>query len=640
MLKQSQMAQASLQTKAEVFADCSSKSPSESAEHDSAWNCVVRLVTAQAAARPHAVALAAGEEVLSFADLERRSNQLAHHLMSVGVATDQPVGLCMERSPSMVVAALAILKAGGAYVPLDSSMPAERLNFMLQDAGAGVLVTRGHDAQKVSTGGWIVMDLDRHAEQIAACSSGEIDCVIQGENLSYVIYTSGSTGQPNGVEITHAGLSNLVSWHCKAFQVKPQDRASHQAAVGFDAAVWEVWPYLAAGASVHMPEQSLSRDPKALRDWLLAEKISITFLASPLAEQMLALEWPRPCSLRILLTGADTLHRRPSSDLPFILVNNYGPTECTVVATSGTVLPGDDSIQPSIGRPIDNAQAYIVDEQMQQVAVGIAGELCIAGAGLARGYHNHPELTARRFVANPFGSLPGDRLFRTGDLARYLENGEIEFLGRVDDQIKIRGFRIEPNEIIKALREHPQVETSTVLARENQDGEKRLVAYIVLAPGIEPSAAALRQHLRVSLPDYMIPAGFVRIESLPLTTNGKIDRAALPFPNPGNMLQEEEFVAPAGIVQERLAVIIASLLHMQRVGANDNFFLLGGHSLLGTQLITRINESFGVELALLQLFDHPTVAEISHEVEKLILDKIERSNPTNSSATGTNQSVA
>jgi acyl-coenzyme A synthetase/AMP-(fatty) acid ligase/acyl carrier protein len=389
-----------------------------------------------------------------------------------------------------------------------------------------------------------------------------------------------------------------------------------------------------------LPDQSLGCDPRALRDWLSAKQISITFLASPLAEQMLALEWPRPGSLRILLTGADTLRRRPSPDVPFTLVNNYGPTECTVVATSGTVLPEDDSKLPSIGHPIDHARAYVLDEQMRQVPAGTAGELYIGGAGLARGYHNRPELTTNRFVPDPFGFRPGDRLFRTGDWARFLESGEIEFLGRVDDQIKIRGFRIEPNEIIGALRQHPDVEASTVSARENQDGDKQLIAYIVFTPGAIPSAALLRQHLSQHLPDYMIPAVFVRIESLPLTPNGKIDRAAIAVPNDGNILQENEFVSPEGIVQPRVAAIIASLLRTERVGANDNFFLLGGHSLLGTQLITRINEAFGVELTLLQLFDHPTVLEISHEIEKLIFDKLERSNPTNQDAQATNQSVA
>jgi len=628
------------QPKSRLFVAYDSAAIGEREKPESGHAPVPQLVAEQAAARPQAVALRAGKEVLTYADVEHRSNRLARHLQTLGIRPDYPVGLCMERSPAMVVAALAILKAGGAYVPLEPSLPAERLNFVLRDAGVRVLVTRNRETEKIPAGDWIVLDVNKQADQIAACPSSAFPCPISGDNLAYVIYTSGSTGQPKGVEVTHAGLANLVSWHCRAFQVTPQDRASHQAALGFDAAVWEVWPYLTAGASVHIPNEAVRLDPAALRDWLLAEQISITFLASPLAERMLTLEWPRPCALRTLLTGADTLQRRPSPEIPFILVNNYGPTECTVVATSGTVLPGEDSLPPSIGRPIDNIQAYILDEQMRPVPAGAAGELYLGGAGLARGYRKRPDLTAQKFVANPFSSRPGDRLYRSGDLVRSRENGEIEFLGRVDEQIKIRGFRIEPNEIVRVLREQPQVEASTVIARENQGGEKSLVAYVVLAPGAELTAAGLRQHLRRQLPDYMVPTSFVRIGSLPVTANGKIDREALPFPDAGNTLREEEFVAPKGAVQQRLAAIIASLLHVERVGANDNFFLLGGHSLLGTQLITRINEAFGVELALLQLFDHPTVTEMSHEIEKLILAKLEPSSAPNLTATGTNQRLA
>jgi acyl carrier protein len=313
--------------------------------------------------------------------------------------------------------------------------------------------------------------------------------------------------------------------------------------------------------------------------------------------------------------------------MPFALVNNYGPTECTVVATSGTVAPSEveflSTARPSIGRPIDNTQIYIVNEKMQEAPAGTAGELCIAGPGLARGYHKRADLTLQKFVPNPFSSLPGDRLYRTGDLARFLPNGEIEFLGRLDEQIKIRGFRVEPGEIVATLNELPGVEASTVVARENPVGDRSLLAYVVLAPEAKITAAALREHLRKKLPDYMVPAAFVRVEALPLTPNGKVNRAALPAPVDGNLLVEDNFVTPQGMVQQRLAGIIAALLHVERIGANDNFFLLGGHSLLGTQLIARVNESFGVELPLLQLFDHPTLAEMSDAIESLILLKLE-----------------
>jgi amino acid adenylation domain-containing protein len=611
------------------------------AENCSPPRTVPEMVAAQAVATPDATALVAGAEELSYAELDRRSNRLACYLASVGIGPDQLVGLGMERSPAMVVAALAILKAGGVYVPLDATLPADRLDFILRDAEPRVVVTADGLAAKLPSGDWRVVDVNFQAVEITAFSCEPVECPATTENLAYVIYTSGSTGQPKGVEITHRGLANLVSWHVRAFEVTQNDRASHQAALGFDAAVWEIWPYLAAGASVHIPPESCRTSPEAMRDWLQTEQITITFLPTPLAERMLLLKWPNQTALRILLTGADTLHQRPSSDLPFALVNNYGPTECTVVATSGTVAPRDASSPyssnqstnwlPSIGRPIDNTQIYIVNEEMQQVSAGTVGELCVAGAGLARGYHKRADLTLQKFVPNPFHSQHSangnshswDRLYRTGDLARFLPNGEIEFIGRLDEQIKIRGFRIEPGEIIIVLNEHPDVHASTVVARENRSGEKSLVAYVVLVPVATLSSNTLRAHLMKRLPDYMVPAAFVRMEALPVTANGKVDRAALPAPCDDNRLGEDNFVAPSGPVQERLAVILAALLHVERIGANDNFFLLGGHSLLGTQLIARVSEIFGVELPLLQLFDHPTLAEMSDAIETLILAKLE-----------------
>ncbi len=380
------------------------------------YSVVPELVTAQAVAAPNAIAVFAASEVLTYAELDRRSNQLAHYLKSLGVGPDALVALCVGRSPAMVIAALAILKAGGAYVPLDSTLPAERINFKLRDADVGVLLTEGASAVKLPKGSWQFVDLQKQADEIAKFPCDALPCSVTEENLAYVIYTSGSTGQPKGVEITHGGLANLVVWHRRAFHITPQDRATQQAAVGFDAAVWEIWPYLAAGASVHITPESCRTNPEALRDWLVAQNITITFLATPMAERMLLLQWPERTALRILLTGADTLHHRPGAGLPFALVNNYGPTECTVVATSGIVAPGSQKELPSIGHPIDNTQIYIVDERMHELPVRQAGELCIAGAGLARGYRNRPDLTAEKFVTNPFSSKPGDRLYRTGRL--------------------------------------------------------------------------------------------------------------------------------------------------------------------------------------------------------------------------------
>ena len=582
---------------------------------------VPQLVERQAASTPEAIALAADSEVLTYAELNRRANRLAHLLQAMGVGPETVVGIYLERSPAMVMTALATLKAGAAYLPLDKATPSERLSFILRDARVPVLITCSSLVGRVPSGNWQVLNLDDlHSELMAGqAEAPAIDLAPQ--SLAYVIFTSGSTGQPKGVEITHASLQNLLHWHCRAFQVTSADRASHQSGLGFDAAVWEVWPYLAVGASVYIPDEKVRNNAEALRDWLVQQRITITFLPTVLAEAQLLLDWPAQTALRILLTGADRLYRRPSAKLPFQLVNNYGPTECTVVATSAAVLPAEsESSLPSIGREIDNVEVYILDEHMKPIEPGGAGELYLGGIGVARGYRNRPELTVRSFVVNPFSTEK--RLYRTGDIVRRLPDGEIEFLGRLDEQIKIRGHRIEPGEIVAVLNSHPAVKSSVVAAREDDFGEKRLIAYVILANDFCPTAANLRLHLKKLVPDYMIPAEFVEIHSFPLSSSGKIDRSALPTPSHDNRLPEEDFVAPQHIVELRLAEIIGPLLHVDRVGTNDNFFLLGGHSLVGTQLLTRISQTFGVEMSLLSLFDHPTLAGMSKEIERLILEKI------------------
>jgi len=587
--------------------------------------CVVELVALQAEANPGAIAVSAGTEMLSYGELDRRANQLAYYLRSLGVGRDVAVGLYLERSPEMVLAALAILKAGGAYIPLDPVQPVARLAFMLKDAEARVVISTEALAQRLPAGPWQVLTLDGDAEKIAAQPEVKPESKTLQDDLAYIIYTSGSTGQPKGVEVTHAGLSNLVAWHLKAFQVGCKDRASALASLGFDAAVWELWPYMASGASVHLPEERIRSDAKALRDWMISERITVAFAATAMAENLMQLDWPKTASLRFLLTGADTLKKYPSSGLPFVLVNNYGPTEGTVVSTSGVIAAGSSSNQPPpIGRPIDGVQVYILDESQQPVADGAVGEIYIAGAGLARGYRNRPDLTAERFVANPFSAEAGARLYRTGDVARRLPDGQIAFLGRIDEQVKIRGYRVEPSEIATVLGQHSSVQTGVVVAREGVPGEKELVAYVVLSAGAKLNAGELQDHLRKRLPDYMIPAEFVAIPGIPVTANGKLDRKALPRAI-GSKPHAETYVEPRTAVEEELVRILAPLLKLDRVGVNDNFFLLGGHSLLGTQLIARIGETFGVDLTLLKLFDHPTVSEMSSEIEELILLKVENS---------------
>lgn len=585
---------------------------------------VPELVAAYAERAPDALAVAAECNALNYGELNSRANQLAHHLRMLGVGPEILVGLCLERSVDFVVAALGILKAGGAYLPLDPATPKARITAVLKSAQVSVVITRRTIAEGLAAGNWRTLAMDADWPAIARQSSGSPAIELTTGNLAYVIYTSGSTGEPKGVEITHGSLSNLIFWHRKAFGVTPVDRATQLASPGFDAAVWEIWPYLTAGASVHIPEQLAICAPAALRDWLVSQRITISFAPTALAERLMTLAWPTEVSLRTLLTGADTLRHYPPNDLPFMVVNNYGPTECTVVATSGPVLSRQrpDHVPP-IGRPIDNTQIYILDEDQRQVPVGVAGELHIARAGLARGYRNRPDLTAQKFIPNLFSSESGSRLYKTGDLARYLPDGQIAFLGRIDEQVKIRGYRIEPNEIAVALEKHAAVQASVVVPRENVSGEKCLVAYILPTPDSQATESELKVFLATHLPAYMVPSSFVQVDSFLLTANGKIDRAALPEPDASNTMRDKVFVAPRTLVEERLAGILCPLLQLENVSVDDNFFMLGGHSLLGTQLIARIRDMFGVEITLRALFDNPTVAGISAEIERLILAKLE-----------------
>jgi len=578
---------------------------------------VAELVSARAAAEPNAPAVVSEGQTLSYRELEARSNQLAHHLRGLGVDEETLVGLCLGRTPAMIVAALAILKAGGAYVPLDPDYPAERLRFMLEDAGVALLISRQDIRERLGAGRWKNVDLQRDSEQIARHPETSLEPVGTLDNLAYVIYTSGSTGHPKGVQITHRSLLNLISWHQNAFNISGSDRASQLASVGFDAAVWEVWPNLTAGSSLHIPDEATRVAPERLRDWLIAEKITVSFAPTPLAESLITLGWPAETELRILLTGGDTLHHYPATDLPFVLVNNYGPTECTVVATSGPVSAGEGHEGlPPIGKPIDNFQIYVLDENLQPVPAGTVGELHIAGRGLSRGYRNRPDLDTEKFISNPF--TPGERMYKTGDLGRYLPDGNIAFVGRVDDQVKIRGYRIEPDEIVMTLNQCYGVESSLVVAREDGSGDRRLIAYVVPTSEASLTQNSLQRYLKRSLPDYMVPSAFVRLASLPIGPNGKVDRAALPAPSPENTIGDEARVGPSTPVEERVVAILSELLGLEQVGVNDNFFFLGGHSLLGTQLIARARDSFGIELPLRTVFDSPTASQLSVEIERML----------------------
>ncbi len=563
--------------------------------------CIHEMVEAQAARTPGAIALVADDRTLTYAELDRAANRLAHHLRARGIGAESRVAVCLERGADLVVALLGTLKAGGAYVPMDPAYPRERLRFMLEDCGARVLLTQESLLAALPDADVVCLDRDRDA--IAREPGTAPESAVRLENPAYVIYTSGSTGTPKGVVVEHRQLLNLVRWHQTAFSVTPEDRATQLAGVGFDAAAWEIWPYLTAGARLVIPRDEDRVSPEALARVLDEQGVTISFMPTPLAQRFLALE-NAPTTLRTLLTGGDRLLPHGRASLPYRLVNNYGPTEATVVASSLELVSGEPLALPPIGRPLANVRAYVLDASLAPVPVGVPGELFVGGAQVARGYLGRPGLTAERFIPDPFHR---GRMYRTGDRVRWLADGTLEFLGRTDDQVKLRGFRIEPGEIEAALRTHAAVREAVVMVREDAPGDPRLVAYVAASPA--PSEGELRVHVKSGLPEYMVPSAFVLLDALPLTPNGKVDRRALPAPDPDS--GRESYVAPRTQVEEVVCGIWAEVLRAERVGVNDQFFEVGGHSLLATQLLGRVRETFFVDLPLRAFFDAPTVAGLA-----------------------------
>ncbi len=586
------------------------------------------LIEQTARKYPERVALQHDTVQLTYGDLLARTGALARRLRAAGVAADMPVAICLPRTPAFVVAMLAVARAGGCFVPIDPEWPQNRIRYVLDDVGAVAVVTTVDRFDWLASPGRALLvaatDEDR-------ADPRDLDLAAGGE-LAYIIYTSGSTGAPKGVEITNRNLLNLMAWHCAAFDVSSADRASCVAGLGFDAVVWEIWPHLSCGACVCLCDDAVRAAPTALARWLVDMEISIAFAPTPLAEPIMLAPWPQRTRLRYLLTGGDVLHVRPRHDLPFAVVNNYGPTECTVVTTSGAVGPSDAMDVPPIGWPIDGAIVRILDDRGVPVKDGRAGEICIGGAGVARGYRNRPALTAEKFVADPLAG-PTDRLYRTGDLGRWLDDGQIAFIGRHDDQVKVRGHRVELEEISTALNHHPAVVQSVVMHRR-AGTDAILIAYVVLGEGAVPLSGELRLFLAQHLPEPMLPAAFVRLAALPLATSGKVDRRALPDPGEGNLLPDEGFRAPSSEIEVRLARLVAEVLEIDRVGLDDNFFLLGGHSLLGTQLLIKARETFGAALTLRDLFQSQTVANLAARIEQRILESPAQANDEPAPQTG------
>ncbi|HEX8422520.1 MAG TPA: amino acid adenylation domain-containing protein, partial [Pyrinomonadaceae bacterium] len=602
------------------------------AAHDVSANLTIHeLFEAQVERTPDAVALVLDQESLSYRQLNERANQLAHHLRGMGVGPEVRVGICAERSLEMLVGLLGTLKAGGVYVPLDPSYPQERLSFLLEDLQVPVLLTQDHLLFELPTYAVAseIVCLDSDWSAIASGPTDNPESFLTGENLAYIIYTSGSTGIPKGVCLSHAVAANHFLAAQREFRLDTTDVVLEFASFNFDVSLEQIFVPLLAGATIvlrgaqpwgredffqHVADSGLTVVNFPPAYWTQVVPAPDTDLAARLAAQ-----------LKLVIIGGDQMPAHTArlwqqSGLRDVrLLNAYGPTETVITATTFAVpdLTNEDAatLQVPIGRPLAHRALYILDPQGSPVPVGVTGELHIGGPLLARGYLNLPALTAERFVPDPFSAQAGARMYRTGDQATCSEDGNIRFLGRVDNQVKIRGYRIELGEIEAALYACEGVRDAAVIVGERAGGEKQLIGYVVMQAGATAGAGELKERLRERLPDYMIPNTFVVLEEMPLTPNGKVDRRALPAPDETRGEAVDSYQAPRTPVEEMLTNIFAGVLHIARVGVEDNFFELGGHSLLATQVISRIRESLDVELPVRAIFEHPTAAGLAAQVE-------------------------
>jgi amino acid adenylation domain-containing protein len=582
------------------------------------------LFEEQASRAPAATAVVCGAVKVSYRDLETRANRLARYLISNGIGPEKAVGVALPRTELMLVALLGVMKAGGVFIPVDLDYPRQRIGSVLEDAKPALLLTASKVVDQLPSSTIPVIILDDPAvmadlagvSNLPVSDSERLEPLLP-EHAAYIVYTSGSTGTPKGVVVLHAGLANLAATYNPSSQLfsrkfatfkSTQLSIAHSSSWAFDAS-WAPILWMISGMTMHIIDEETRADPAKFVEYIDRNRIDYIdvtpeYTASLLSVGLSAAAGNRPS---VLMMGGEQIRTSLWEAIKKLgdvaAFNAYGPTECTVESVSCELPP--DTAVPPIGRPIANARVFVLDEWMQPVPPGVPGELYVAGPGLARGYLGRPGLTADRFVACPFG-LPGERMYRTGDLVKWLPQGSLEFVGRADDQVKIRGFRVEPGEIEAVLGHHPRVERAAVILREDRPGDKRLVAYVILARGVEATPTDLRTHAAAVLPDYMLPSAFVVVESFPMTPAGKIDRNALPEP-----VYEPSGKVPTTVTEESLSAIFTETLGVESIGINDNFFNFGGHSLLAVKLVNRVRTEFAIKLTLQDFFQRPTISGLA-----------------------------
>jgi amino acid adenylation domain-containing protein/non-ribosomal peptide synthase protein (TIGR01720 family) len=572
---------------------------------------IVNLFEEQVERTPDKVALIYGNEAFTYNEINERSNQLAHYLKSKGVKPESLVPICLDRSIEMVVAMLGVLKSGGAYVPIDPEYPIDRIGYMLYDTGAEIVISTSLNRSKIKEEEYAIIELDVDWPIISLSSAKNLATVSASGHLSYLIYTSGSTGTPKGVMVEHKALVNLINWHIQTYDVTELSKSTSMAGVGFDAFGWEIWPYLSAGASIQIINDSVRVSPTELVDLFIDKCITHSFISTALVSEIINATRNKRTSLKYILTGGDKLLSTDVKELDYRLVNNYGPTEYTVVTTNYEISEKDRFQVPLIGKPIANTSIYILSKDGELSPIGVSGEIHITGVQLARGYLNLAQLTAEKFISKSFNGFVSERMYKTGDMGRWLKDGNIEYLGRKDDQVNIRGYRIELGEIESVLKDCELVKRAVVLAREEKEGNKHLVGYVV--PKGPLDIDGILAFLRSKLPEYMVPVTWVELQTMPITLNGKLDKKALPDPYAREGVQKEH-VSPRNETENKLAAIWEELIGINKISIHDNFFELGGDSILTIQLVSRARRE-GLEFQVLDIFSTQTIAKLASLID-------------------------